>query len=133
MKVLFDTNVVLDILLKRPGFSDAAFALARTKEPWLSTLSLANIAYIIGRSRSDRIQGPIDFLRMKFQLCPLTCGTVSRALELNFADFEDGLQTASAESAGIPFLVTRNFEDFAATDSVTILSLAQLTARLEPS
>jgi len=131
MKVLFDTNVVLDILLKRPGFSEAALTLARTKVPWLSTLSLANIAYIIGRSRSDRIQGPVEFLRTKFHLCPLTSETVARALELNFADFEDGLQVASAESEGVPFLVTRNIRDFAATERVTILSLAELAARLE--
>ena len=45
MKALFDANIVLDILLKRPGYSDCAMAVAKSQEPWLSTLSLANICY----------------------------------------------------------------------------------------
>lgn len=56
MKVLFDANVVLDVLLKRPGFAQAAMPIAKVPEPWLSTLSLANILFIVGRSKSGCIQ-----------------------------------------------------------------------------
>jgi len=72
VKVLFDANVVLDVLLKRPGFSQAAMAIAKVPEPWLSTLSLANILYIVGRSKAGRIEGPLAYMRSKFRLAALT-------------------------------------------------------------
>jgi len=130
VKVLFDTNVVLDILLKRQGFAESALALAKTQTPWLSALSLANVCYIIGRSKTHLIGGPLEFMRSKFQLAPLTADTVSRAVTLGFEDFEDALQIASAEAAGATHLVTRNLSDFKATRSVTVVSVDQLLAHI---
>ena len=130
MKVLFDTNVVLDILLKRQGFAESALALAKTRTPWLSALSLANVCHIIGRSKTHLIGGPLGFMRSKFQLAPLTADTVSRAVTLGFDDFEDALQIASAEAAGATHLVTRNLSDFKATRSVSVVSVDQLLAHI---
>lgn len=130
MRIFFDTNVVLDILLKRPGFAETALALARTNDPWLSTLSLANICYILGRSKSALIAAPLEFMRSKFHLSSLAGDTVDRAVALGFEDFEDALQFASAEACGASFLVTRNVADFRSTENVSVVLPAGLLEQL---
>ena len=126
MKVLFDANIVLDVLLKRPGFAQAALAIARVSEPWLSTLSLANVLYIIGRSKAGRIEGPLAYMRSKFHLASLTPKSIERATILGWGDFEDALQMAMAEENGIPWLSTRNVGDFRGNRSVRVVSVDEV-------
>jgi predicted nucleic acid-binding protein len=125
MKALFDANIVLDVLLKRPGYSDCAMAVAESQEPWLSTLSLANICYIVGRSRRDKIGSPLEYMRKKFHLGALTSFSVDRAVALGLEDFEDALQIAVAEENAIPLLVTGNLDDFQSTPKVKVVSVAE--------
>lgn len=126
MKVFFDANVVLDVLLKRPGFAQAALAIAKVSEPWLSTLSLANILYILGRSKAGRIEGPLAYMRSKFRLAALTSTSINAAANSGWEDFEDALQMAMAEENGIPLLATRNLDHFLSSRSVEIVSVEEL-------
>ncbi len=126
MKVLFDANVVLDILLKRPGWSDCALVLAKTPKPWISALSVANIAYILGRSKMSRVSGTVDYLRRKFSIASFGSSSITRALSLGLDDFEDAAQVAIAEENRIAHLVTGNLRDFKPTPRVSILSVADL-------
>jgi len=125
MKALFDANIVLDILLKRPGYSDCAMAVAKSQEPWLSTLSLANICYIVGRSQRDKIAPPLEYMRKRFHLGALTTFSVDRAVELGLEDFEDALQIAVAEENAISLLVTGKLNDFQSTSKVKVLSVVE--------
>jgi hypothetical protein len=131
VKVLFDANVVLDVLLKRPGFAQAAMAIAKVPEPWLSTLSLANILYIVGWSKAGRIEGPLAYMRSKFRLAALTPASIDRASELGWEDFEDALQMAMAEENEIPMLATRNLADFRSSRAVKIVSPEEVVRRSE--
>jgi len=129
--VLFDANVVLDILLKRPGFAASALVLAKVGEPWISALSIANICYIVGRSKRDRISLPLNFMRKKFQIAAVSGSTIDRAVDLEFTDFEDALQIAAAEENDVRHLVTRNLADFLSTKKVEVLSVPELAERLQ--
>jgi len=131
VKVLFDANVVLDILLKRPGFAASALVLAKVGEPWISALSIANICYIVGRSKRDRISLPLNFMRKKFQIAAVSGSTIDRAVDLEFTDFEDALQIAAAEENDVRHLVTRNLADFLSTKKVEVLSVPELAERLQ--
>jgi len=126
VRVLFDANILLDILLKRAGCLESALAVAQTSDPWLSTLSLANVCYVIGRCKTARIQAPLDYMRNRFSLASFTASSVDRSMALQFADFEDAVQVAIAEETEIPLLATRNVRDFAATDKVRIVSVEDL-------
>lgn len=131
MKVLFDANVVLDVLLKRPGFADSALVLAKVSDPWVTALSIANICYIVGRSKRAKIAASLDFMRKKFRIAAVTSTTIERAIRLAYDDFEDALQAAAAEENGIPQLVTRNHSDFRSTRRLRILAVPDLLAKLE--
>jgi len=130
VKVLFDMNVVLDILIRRAGWADSALALAKTASPWISSLSIANIAYVIGRSKRDRLGGTIEGLQAKFTIAAFDSTSIQRALDLGWGDFEDAAQMAMAEENRIPWLVTRNLDHFKSTRRVTVLSMEDLLAKL---
>jgi predicted nucleic acid-binding protein len=93
--------------------------------------SVANICYIIGRSKRAKISASLDFMRAKFQIAAVTGATIDRAVRLAYDDFEDGLQAAAAEENKIPQLVTRNHSDFRSTRRLRILSVPDLLAKLE--
>lgn len=135
MKVLLDTNVVLDVLLQRgPWLADAeAIRLAGNQgllECAVTASSLTDIYYI-----ARRLAGKPAARRMVREcLDSLTIVAVDReALELadtlDVDDFEDALQVAAAARHGWDAIITRNASDFAGSP-IPVLSPAELVVRL---
>lgn len=125
MKALFDTNVVLDVLLGREPQADVAAHL----------LSLVDRGAIDGRVCATTVtavhciaakavgheQARVHLreLLALFEVAPVDRGVLAAALELGFPDFEDAVLHEAARAAGCAAIVTRNGADFArATISV---------------
>jgi predicted nucleic acid-binding protein len=118
MNVFFDTNVMLDVLRDREPFAEPA------KRTWMlaeqgriiglvSTLSLANIFYIIRRfADAETARSSLHLLRAIFR--PVTCdaAVLDQALAANFPDFEDAIQFFSARQAGADCILTRDTGHF---------------------
>ena len=133
MRVLIDTNVLLDVLLPRPPFfasSAKVWALAEAKqfEPLVCAVTLTTIHYLVdrqaGRAAADAA------VRVVHQLGHTTAvdtQTVADALNSGNPDFEDAVQAASAMGAGGTHVVTRDPRGFAKT-GLTVVSPAQLIA-----
>ena len=117
-KVFLDTNILLDILLRRePFFADAADLWLRIEsgelEGMVSLPSLATVFYLV-RKRSDAANAR--------QALQTICGVLRiadspgeaghRAVQSSMADFEDALQYAIAMMCGADCLITRNPSDF---------------------
>ena len=108
MRILFDTNVLLDALLERePYMRDAAELLAAVEMGTLSGLlgatTVTTIAYIAERAlgRERTLQGIYRLLTL-FEVAPVTRAVLEDALRLDFQDFEDGvLQKDIEENIGI--------------------------------
>lgn len=118
MKVLVDTNVLLDVLMGREPFladSVAVWAMAeeRRVEGLVSVLSASNVFYMVRRVSSR----PAAF-RAVGAVCtvfrPVACDaeTLRRAIDAGMNDLEDAIQHVSAAAAGAGTLVTRNVRDF---------------------
>jgi predicted nucleic acid-binding protein len=125
MRVLFDTNIVLDVLLKRPGWADSARAIASArarKEAWISALTVANAGYVLGRSKTARIDAALDFMLGAFSVAAVDMATLERARKLQFEDFEDAIQYAAAERVRVRRLITRNAGDFPRQGPIVVLS-----------
>jgi predicted nucleic acid-binding protein len=118
VKVLFDTNVVLDVLLDRVPFSvPAARLFAHVEsgglEGYLCATTVTTIHYLaakqIGRPRAkDHL---IDLLKL-FEVAPVNRLVLETALSTSLSDFEDAVILAAAHHAGIEALITRNAKDF---------------------
>lgn len=135
MKVLIDTNVILDYALIRHPFYDLAdsiFALVEQKqiEGYVGASTFSDLFYIL---RKPRNKWTLDFLRGLANLCqivPVNSAIIEKALNKPYKDFEDDIQYYSAVSYNLDALVTRNSNDFL-VDSIRILTPEQLLQEFE--
>ena len=118
MRLLIDTNVVLDVLQAREGhYEDSALVwkICETKkaEGYLTTLSFANLVYVLRKELTpERIDKVREQLSMIFRFEDFTVADVIKASKDKWNDFEDAVQNAVAERVQADFIVTRNGKDF---------------------
>lgn len=136
MKVLFDTDIVLDLLLDRPGFAEAAEALFELHDlgvlqGYVSAITPFNVNYIarkvLGRAHAEEA---IYELLASLDVCPVNLAILQAALALPISDFEDAAQTASAQALGLDAIVTRNLGDYQAAP-LSVFSPVELLAHLK--
>ncbi len=118
-KLLVDTNVVLDLLAKREPFYDSTaklFSLADKKKVTLSisSLTFANTNYVLTRLKTaDKSREILRRFRVLVKVLSLDDKVIDLSLnDLNFRDFEDGLQYYSALENGQEMIITRDLSDF---------------------
>lgn len=118
MRVLIDTNIIMDVLANREGFSEPASQLFKLCEVGqvqgiVYALSIANIAYIM-RKELDReqIKDVIAKLDAIFTIADMKGDDFKKAAKLPMDDFEDALQSVCATRLKADFIVTRNLKDF---------------------
>ncbi len=135
VRLLIDTNVIIDLLSKRQKFyEDAAnlFSLADKKELKLtiSSLTFANTNYILTKLKS--VKEAKEILR-KFKVLVEILSLDDKITELalsddDFPDFEDGLQYYSAIENEIDIIITRNKKDFK-NSKIPILTTKEFLAK----
>ena len=118
MKILFDTNIVLDVLLDREPFSDlAAKLLSRVEKKqlkgFLGATTVTTIYYlaskVAGKKKADQ---EVNKLLSIFQIAPVNKSVLDEAIKSKFSDFEDSVLHEAAKQIGIQGIVTRNPKDF---------------------
>ncbi len=134
MRVLFDTNVVLDVLLDRqPHAADAVRLFAQAERGGLDGLlgatTLTTIHYLIRKPLGEATaRERIGMLLRLFEVAPVTRVVLEDALALPFGDFEDAVLHEAARHAGAGGIVTRNAADFT---KATVYTPAELQAALQ--
>lgn len=119
MRVLFDTNVILDVLLARAPHVAPATALldrvaTKTLDGLLGATTLTTIHYLATKAVGARAaQGHIRTLLALFEVAPVTRAVLTDALELDLADYEDAVLHEAARHAGADAIVTRDPKGFA--------------------
>ncbi|WP_273444383.1 type II toxin-antitoxin system VapC family toxin [Neolewinella agarilytica] len=121
-KIFVDTNILLDLLLKREDYYIPAaevFSLADKGKVTLhvSSLSFANIFYLLqkinneasARTALKAIEPLVEILDLNGKIIKLSLN------DDEFKDFEDGLQYYSALNSGVDIILTRNLKDFKAS------------------
>lgn len=118
MKVLFDTNVILDVLLDREPFADdAAELMAKVERSEISgficATTVTTIHYLATKSLGPKAAAKhIHTLLSLFVIAPVNRVVLEDAVAAKFADFEDAVLWAAASHAGAKYIVTRNIGDF---------------------
>ncbi len=125
MKVLFDTNVILDVLLARePHVAVAARLLnlvdTRSIEGVICATTVTTIHYLATKAVGPRkARKHLSALLTMFAVAAVDGKVVADALDLGFPDFEYAVLHQAARAAGCDAIITRNTRDFAkATISV---------------
>ena len=135
MVLLVDTNIILDVLLSRPEFvkdSSMIWKLCETEQAKgsLSTLTYANMMYVMRKQLTpDQIEDVFRKLNLIFEFADFSPAVLERAVAMKWKDFEDAVQSATAESVHADYIVTRNLKDFMKS-KVIAFTPAEFLARI---
>jgi predicted nucleic-acid-binding protein len=120
-RVIFDSDVLLDVLAQRqPFFAASAQALNVVTRPqvqgYVSGHAMTNIFYILRRQvGSETARELLSRLLQHLQVANVTDEVIRAALQSSMTDFEDAVTSEAASIAGIEIIVTRNTPDFTAS------------------
>lgn len=134
-RALYDTNVLLDVLLNRaPHVKASAAALDLVGqgkvEGYVAGHAVTTVAYLVQRDKdAAEARKAIALLLSKVRVAPITDSSVRLALTLEFADLEDAVCAASAQEAGCAAIVTRNPKHFKKSDVAAMLPEAFLASQ----
>lgn len=135
MKLLIDANILLDVLQNRENFVQASsmvWKLCETKQAkgYISALTFANLVYIMRKEMdAQRIEEVLHMLSLIFEFAELNDSDLFRAAALQWSDFEDAVQSVTAERIHADYIITRNVRDFSRS-KVIAFTPDELLARL---
>ncbi|MEB3230464.1 MAG: PIN domain-containing protein [Leptolyngbyaceae bacterium] len=138
MRVLIDTNIVLDFLLRRePFFQDAELLFQAIDDGqvvgYVTATTLTDIFYISCRhTRSvERSRQAVSETLTVMVICPIDRAVLESAFDSGLVDFEDAVQIFSAIAQGLEAIVTRDTQGFLSSP-VPVLSVRELLQRARP-
>lgn len=136
MKLLIDTNVLLDVFLRREQFvADAKklFIMKQFKdaELWIAAQSYTDLYYVGAKAHgSDRMQKILKEVFPLLNVCSIDGADISYALDEQWQDFEDCLIWRTAKKIKADYIVTRNVADFTRSD-IPVLTPGEFFSTME--
>lgn len=138
MKVLLDSNLLIDVALERQPYFDEseeilAFAEQHRIEGYISASTFSDLYYIIRKPKGR--SSTLQFLKQIVGFCSIATvdrSVIEMALTANFKDFEDAIQYCTAVNHQMDAIVTRNSQDFVNATNLQILTPHQLIQTFNP-
>ena len=136
MKVLLDTNVVLDVFLERHPFAEAAAQiLARIEtsriDGVLCTTTVTTIDYLLGQALApEAARQTLHRLLGLFEIAPVNRSVLEQALQSGITDFEDAVLEQSAHLVSADAITTRNLKHFRKA-SITVFDPQELLSVID--
>ena len=144
IRILIDTNIILDVLFDRQPFVEDAVKLWQLVEAervigCLTATTLTNIFYIARKQLGpERTREVIADLLAVFEVWPVGKEILSDALSLPFTDYEDAVQVedpnedgeAVAQQAGVDAIITRNLADYTQS-TFRVMTAGDIIRKLE--
>ena len=135
MVLLIDANIILDVLLNRQEFVkdfSMVWKLCETGKAkgYVSALTFANLVYIMRKQLDpEEIENVFRKLSLIFDFTDLSVSDLTRAAKLHWKDFEDAIQSVTAERVHADYIITRNVRDFSGS-RVIAFTPAELLVRI---
>lgn len=132
MKIMCDTNVIIDVLLEREPFAEDSYKVLKLCEEhrldgFVSASCVTDIYYLVRKytHSTEAAYQAIGKVLEIVKVCSVTNNDVLLAFQKKAGDFEDCLVAVCAQSIRCDYIVTRNkkdFEDF----NIPLLTPAEL-------
>ena len=123
MRVLIDSNVFLDVLLKRSPFYEAAIEVLKLSvrediQEFVSASAITDIYYIAYKNMRDKavVRELLKKLLLIVSVAGVSEEEIQKALELGWKDFEDSVQYSVALLNEMNGLITRNVKDYSSSE-----------------
>jgi predicted nucleic acid-binding protein len=137
VRVLLDTNIVLDYLLERDLFLQDAEALFDAIDSekvigYVTATTLTDIFYIARRQTKslELARQAISHILTVMVICPVNRAILEAAFTSGLPDFEDAIQISCATSQNLDAILTRDIQGFTSS-SIPVLSVRQLLDQLQ--
>jgi len=118
LRVLFDTNIILDVLLNRKKFVELSANIVGMVESnnidgYLCATTITTLDYLISKA-INRKQAKIEIKKLLtiFRIAEVNSIVLELSVNSKFGDFEDAVQYYSGECCEVDGLVTRNTKDY---------------------
>jgi len=117
LRVIVDTNVVLDVLLEREPFVESAlgvFCLVEESrlDALLCATTITTIDYLLIQSLPvSKARNALRKLISLFEIAAVNRLVIERALASKIQDFEDAVLDEAGQMAGADSVITRNTKD----------------------
>lgn len=119
MRIMIDTNIIIDLLLEREPFvNDSSKLLSLCEEHkidgYISASSITDIFYLVRKytHSTEKAYKAIGKVLEIAKICSVTNNDVLTAYQKKAKDFEDCLVAVCAKSIKCDYIITRNKKDF---------------------
>ena len=119
MKVTFDTNIILDVLLAREPFAEMSVQAMRLADKgiisgFITANTVTDISYILSLNKLtyQQIRKMIKELLSFVKIIDVKGRDINRALVSPVEDFEDALLAVCSSRVKSDYIITRNDKDF---------------------
>ena len=129
MRVLLDTNILLDFLLQRELFCRDANLLFQAIDEgkiagYVTATTLTDIFYIARKHTGsiEKARQSISLIMTVMAICPVNRAVLESAFNSQNDDFEDAVQIFSAVAQGLDAILTRDQQGFSSSP-IPVLSI----------
>jgi len=118
MKLLIDTNMILDMVLKRSGCDITMELFRKVNETgasaYITASSVTDIFYIICKEihDTDRTYVIMENIFRLVAVLSVTGKDVQDAFRQKWKDFEDCVQYMAGKNSQMDYIVTANYKDY---------------------
>lgn len=119
MKILVDTNIIIDALTGREPYRETAeqivlLAANQIEDMYITASSATDIYYLIRKHLhdTDHSKNTMSKLYELFHILDVTSGDCHAALTSGVKDYEDAVVSACASRNRMDYIVTRNIKDY---------------------
>lgn len=118
MKLMIDTNILLDVLQQRAPYDEASTRVWKTCEleiadGWISAMSFPDIVYILRKELTPEKTAMVyGILALLFRIAELNASDLEQAALMHWNDFEDAVQAVTASRLHCDAIITRNVKDY---------------------
>lgn len=116
-RIFLDSDIILDALLKRPGFSLHAMNIIAVANEYnfkilTSSIAFVNVHYFLDKFDKTNKFKLLKGFRSIVSIIEVGEAIVDLALKSGINDFEDAVQYYTAISANADVIITRNIKDY---------------------
>lgn len=128
MKILVDTNVIIDALTSRKTWNESAekiflMAANHTIEMYITASSATDIYYLIRKymHQTQKARAVLERLFSLTGILEVTANDCLEALVSSIGDYEDAVMEKVASRNDMDYIVTRNIKDYQGGNTKIIL------------
>ena len=117
MKLMLDTNIVVDIISRREGYEDSLRLLKHCElgnvSGFVSAITVTDVMYILRKYISPSfVREAVQTLLLIVDVSNILKSDIISAFLSDMKDYEDAVQASCAERMRADYIVTRNLKDF---------------------